>query len=37
MRNELLRVVFFEAIFMEAGYGFRSRVFEAMFMEAGHA
>ena len=37
MRNGLPRVVFFEAIFMEAGNGFRSRVFKAMFMEAGHA
>ena len=37
MRNELLRVVFFEAIFMEAGYDFRSHVFEAMFIDADHA
>ena len=37
MRNGIPRVVFFEAIFMEACYGFRSRVFEAMFMKAGHA
>ena len=29
--------MFFEVIFMEAGYDFWSRVFEAMFMKADYA